>query len=48
MSRSIRNRKSQMREPVFRCDFTTLLFVALAIVIGLVVTIELWMPHGLR
>jgi hypothetical protein len=37
-----------MRESRFRPDFTMVLFVALAIVIGLVVTMELWLPHSLR
>lgn len=37
-----------MRESRFRPDFTTVLFVGLAIVIALVVTMELWMPHSRR
>lgn len=37
-----------MRESKFRPDFTVVLFVALAIVIGLVVTMEIWMPHSFR
>ncbi len=36
-----------MPESRFRPDFTTVLVVGLAIVLGLVVTMEIWMPHSL-
>lgn len=37
-----------MPESRFRPDFTTVLVVGLAIVLGLVVTMEIWMPHSFR
>ena len=37
-----------MRESRFRPDFTTVLVVGLAFVIGLVLTMELWLPHSLK
>lgn len=37
-----------MRESRFRLDFSTVLVVATAITLGLVATIELWLPHPWR
>jgi hypothetical protein len=37
-----------MSESRFRPDFSTILVVIVAITIGLVVTMELWMPHSFR
>lgn len=37
-----------MRLSRFRPDFAMILVVGLAIVIGLVVTMEIWLPHSFR